>query len=123
MPVKVTQAKTPRMTKGRQYRNVEFLQTLHGLTGLNQADFAKACGKKASNMNRYLSSQFHPGKKVLASCVQHLFEWAVHPLMEIRPIPALNSIPETAGIFSMTLPVVSYTLVKPQTFVLRSGKR
>jgi hypothetical protein len=100
MPVKVTQANAPRMAKGRQSKNVEFLQTLHGLMESNQADFAKACGKKASNMNRYLSGQFQPGKKVLASCVQHLFEWAVQPLMEIQPIPKnLNELPAQSGLY------------------------
>jgi hypothetical protein len=53
------------MARGRQSREVEFLRTLRGLMGLNQADFANACGKKPSNMHRYLAGQLQPGKKAL----------------------------------------------------------
>lgn len=88
------------MARGRQSKEVEFLRTLRALMGLNQADFAKACGKKASNMSRYLAGDLQPGEKVLASCVQHIFEWAVKPLFEIEPIPQnLNDLPETSGLY------------------------
>ena len=60
MTVKVTKGNASRTTRTRQSKNVEFLQTLQSLTGLNQTAFAKACGKKASNMNRYLSGSFQP---------------------------------------------------------------
>ncbi len=100
MPVKVTQDRTPRMAKGRQSKNVEFLQTLHDLTGLNQAEFAKACGQHPANMNTYLTGRLQPGKKVLTSCVRHLFEWEVKPLMEIEQIPKnLRDLPETSGLY------------------------
>ena len=100
MPVKVTQANAPRMTKGRQSRNVEFLQTLQGLMGLNQAEFAKACGQHPANMNTYLTGRLQPGKKVLTSCVRHAFEWEVQTCMEIVLIAEhLNSLPETAGLY------------------------
>jgi hypothetical protein len=88
------------MARGRQSKEVEFLRTLRGLMGMNQARFAKACGKKAPNMNRYLTGELQPGKKVLASCVRHVFEWAVQPLMEIERIPEnLNDLPETSGLY------------------------
>jgi hypothetical protein len=88
------------MAKGRQTREVEFLRTLRGLMGLNRAAFAKACGKKAPNMGRYLDGELQPGKKVLTSCVRHIFEWAVQPLMEIQPLPKnLNDLPETSGLY------------------------
>src|SRR6266852_4179510 len=84
---------------GRQSTEVEFLNTLSKLMRLNQADFAKACGKAQPNMNAYLHGRIQPGQKVLASCVRHLFEWAVQPLMEIEPIPELNDLPKTAGLY------------------------
>jgi transcriptional regulator with XRE-family HTH domain len=87
------------MARGRQSTEVEFLRTLRRLMGLNQAEFAKACGKRQSNMSAYLSGQSQPGKKVLASCVRHLFEWAVQPIREIEPIPRLNDLPKTAGLY------------------------
>jgi len=68
--------------------------------GLNKADFAKRCGKQVGNMNVYLSGTMKPGKKLLASCVQHLFEWAVKPIMEIERIPSnLNELPTTSGLY------------------------
>jgi len=100
MTVKAIQANAPRRNESRQPKHVEFLQTLHTLTGFNQSDFAEACGQHPSNMNKYLTGQLQPGKRVLLSCVRHLFEWAVQPLMEIQPIPEnLNSLPETAGVY------------------------
>jgi hypothetical protein len=104
MPVKVANVNAPKMSEDRQHKNVEFLQTLYGLMESNQSDFAKACGKKASNMNRYLSGQFQPGKKVLASCLKNLFEtrfeWSVQPIMEIERVPEnLNSLPDTSGLY------------------------
>ncbi len=55
-------------------------------------------------MNRYLSGQFQPGKKVLISCLNNLFkprfEWSVQPLMEIEPIPEnTNDLPTTSGLY------------------------
>jgi hypothetical protein len=35
----------------------------------------------------------------LASCVRNVFEWAVQPLMEIQPIPNLNDLPKTSGLY------------------------
>lgn len=72
---------------------------LRKLMDLSQAQFAKACGKKQPNMSAYLSGRIQPGKKVLASCVRQLFEWAVHPLKEIELIPSLNDLPKTAGLY------------------------
>ena len=88
------------MPAGRQTKEVEFLRTLRQLMGLNQQRFAKRCGKTASNMSTYLTGQVKPGTKVLRSCIQHLFEWAVLPLMEIELIPGnLNALPTTSGLY------------------------
>jgi hypothetical protein len=88
------------MARGRQSKEVEFLRTLRDLMGLNQSNFAKACGKKSPNMYKYLAGQLQPGKKVLASCVRNIFEWAVQPLMEIQSIPKnLNDLPKTSGLY------------------------
>lgn len=85
----------------RKAKNVEFLQTLKDLSGHNQVGkFAKACGKKTSNMSRYLSGASTPQARVLKSCITHLFEWAVTPCMEIEEIPeTLNSLPNTPGVY------------------------
>lgn len=87
------------MAKGRKSKEVEFLCTLRDLTGLNQANFAKACGKAQPNMASYLSGKLQPGKKVLKSCIRSLFEWDVRTLMEIQPIPNLNTLPKTSGLY------------------------
>ena len=88
------------MPKGRPSKEVEFLRTLRSLMGLSQAGFARACGKKQSNMSAYLSGKAQPGTKFLTSCVRHIFEWAVHPLMEIEGIPGnLNTLPKTSGLY------------------------
>jgi hypothetical protein len=88
------------MAKGRQWREVDFLRTLLDLTGLNQAKFAEACGQAQPNMHSYLSGKLRPGKKVLKSCIQNLFEWDVKKIMEIELIPEnLNSLPNTSGIY------------------------
>src|SRR5438093_5494879 len=88
------------MPAGRKTKEVEFRRTLRQLMGLNQQRFAKRCGKTASNMSTYLTGQVKPGTKVLRSCIQHLFEWAVLPLMEIELIPGnLNALPTTSGLY------------------------
>jgi transcriptional regulator with XRE-family HTH domain len=88
------------MAKGRPSKEVEFLRTLRWLRGLNQTKFAKACGKKPSNMSKYLAGQLQPSKKVLTSCVRNVFEWAVEPLKEIQPVPKnLNDLPKKSGMY------------------------
>jgi hypothetical protein len=90
------------MPKGRQSKEVEFLRTLRGLMDLSIVQFAKACGKKTANMSVYLAGKQQPGKKVLQSAVQHLFEWAVTPLLEIEPMPKNpNDLPTTSGLYIM----------------------
>jgi hypothetical protein len=55
--------------------NVEFINKLKEISGhKNNADFAKACKKSAANMSAYLSGNKVPGKKVLLSCVQNLYQ-------------------------------------------------
>jgi len=103
MAVKKAKTQASKAQRGRQSKNVEFLKTLQALTDLTQKDFAKACGKKAPNMSKHLAGKLPPGKRVLVSCVRHLskylFEWAVNPIMELQPIPHLNSLPVTAGLY------------------------
>ena len=85
---------------GRLPKNVEFMRTLRDLHGQSQGAFANACGKAAANMANYLSGALVPGKEVLASSLQHLYEWHVTPIMEVKPIPDnLNSLPTSAGIY------------------------
>lgn len=85
---------------GRLPRNVEFMRTLRELSSLNQGGFAKACGKAPANMANYPSGALVPGKRVLASCLQHLYEWTARPVMELQPIPQnLNSLPTSPGVY------------------------
>ncbi len=89
------------MAKGRKPRNVEFLNTLmsvRGYTGVSE--FAKACGKKTSNMSRYLRGTLEPGESVLRTSVSHLAEWEVASSMELEKLPKnLNSLPADPGIY------------------------
>ncbi len=51
-------------------------------------------------MANYLLGASVPGKRVLASCLQHLHEWTVRPLKELQPIPQnLNSLPTSPGVY------------------------
>jgi hypothetical protein len=85
----------------RQARNVEFLQTLKSLSGHEKVSkFARACGKQTPNMSNCLSGTITPQASFLKSCVTHLSEWSVHPVMEIQSIPPnLNSLPDAPGIY------------------------
>lgn len=89
------------MAQGRKHTNVDFLNTLKDVCGYDGvADFAKACGKKTTNMSRYLKGTLHPGKSVLRTSVTHLGEWAVAPKMELEKLPEnLNALPTEPGIY------------------------
>ena len=51
-------------------------------------------------MSRYLSGASIPGKRVLKSAIEHLYEWNIHPVKEVQPVPKnLNTLPTDAGIY------------------------
>lgn len=85
----------------RQKKNVEFLNTLKELSGLAKVSkFAKACGKHTPNMTNCLNGKPVPQKRFLQSCLSHLHEWGVVPLMEVQRIPSnLNSLPALPGVY------------------------
>jgi len=89
------------MAQGRKHKNVDFLNTLRSVCGYEGvADFAKACGKKTTNMNRYLKGTLRPGESVLRTSVTHLGEWAVAPKLELEGLPDnLNTLPTEPGIY------------------------
>src|SRR5438309_312227 len=88
------------MPAGRASAEVEFLRTLKRLMDVNQREFAKACGKTQANISAYLSGFRQPGERVLRSCLEHIFEWAVEALLEIEPIPEnLSELPTDPGIY------------------------
>lgn len=54
----------------RRSTNSEFLGKLFALSGLRtQAEFAKASGKAAGNMNKYLNGTWEHGNRILKSCL------------------------------------------------------
>jgi len=89
------------MPSGRKARNVEFMGRLMDVFGYDGvSEFARACGKKTSNMSRYLRGTLYPGESVLRTSVTHLGEWTVRALKELEAIPAnINSLPTDAGIY------------------------
>ena len=87
---------------GRRSKYREFLHTLEGITGLKRAAFARALGKKYTNLSQYLSGSKKVGPRTLKSAVYHLGEWGVTPLMEVEPKPSsLSDIPQTPGIYAL----------------------
>ncbi len=61
------------MPSGRKARNVEFMGRLMDVFGYDGvSEFARACGKKTSNMSRYLRGTLYPGESVLRTSVTHL---------------------------------------------------
>jgi len=89
------------MARGRKSKNVDFMKTLMDVFGYtNASSFAKACGKKTSNMSRYLRGTLQPGNSVLKTAMTHLGEWPVQPLSELQPIPSkINSLPTAPGLY------------------------
>ena len=84
----------------RQKLGVEVINLLREFSGLAEGKFAQACGKKQANMSRYLKGLLVPGKRVLKSAVEHLYEWNVQQIQEIQPVPSnLNTLPTDAGIY------------------------
>lgn len=89
------------MAKGRKPKNVDFLNTLKKVCGFEQvSEFAKACGKKTSNMSRYLKGTLKPGDSILRTSVSHLGEWSVEPRLELQRIPEnLSTLPSESGLY------------------------
>jgi len=89
------------MAQGRKPKNVEFLNTLSDVFGYgNVSSFARACGKKTSNMSRYLRGSLHPGNSVLKTSVTHLGEWPVEAHGELQRIPSnLNELTTDPGLY------------------------
>jgi len=86
---------------GRRPTNVEFIGLLKDLTGHDAVrSFADACGRRQANIGKYLSGRLVPGKKVLASCLEHIFGSQVQALLEIQRIPSKKSeLPQESGIY------------------------
>lgn len=86
---------------GRRPKHREFLHTLKDVVGLDRAAFARAIGKKYTNVSQYLSGTKKVGPRTLKSAVYHLGEWNVKPLYELDPKPLLAEIPQTPGIYAL----------------------
>ncbi len=86
---------------GRLAREVEFIRLLRELEGFSDVvQWAKACGKAPANMSNYLSGKLTPRRAVLRTCLQHLHEWPVKPLLEVARLPSnLSTLPKAPGIY------------------------
>jgi hypothetical protein len=86
---------------GRKAKNVEFINCLKDLTGYTAlGPFATVCGRRQSNMSKYLSGNLVPGKRVLKACLDRLFGSQVKALMEIVPVPKKKmDLPVRSGIY------------------------
>lgn len=87
---------------GRKSKTVEFLKLLSNLLELDGTEFAQRIGKKATNVNAYLSGSKIPQKKVLLGAMRHAFEWSVIPLVEVRELVShKGSVPPVPGIYAL----------------------
>jgi hypothetical protein len=77
------------------------LHTLKEVVELDGGEFAKAIGKKYTNVSQYLSGSKKVGPRTLKTGVYHLGEWIVKPLFEVEPRPNLTDIPQTPGIYAL----------------------
>jgi len=86
---------------GRRGKYQEFLHTLSDVVELGGAAFARAIGKKYTNVSQYLSGSKKVGSRTLKGAVYHLGEWKVNALIEVqaRP-PNLTGIPQSPGIYA-----------------------
>ena len=90
------------MAKGRKPKYQEFLRTLKEVTGLSNAELARACGQKVTNLSQYLSGNKRPGKRAVASAVRHLAEWRVVTHAEVVGLPSSwSSVPSTPGVYAL----------------------
>ncbi|MBE3604492.1 hypothetical protein IMX07_12740 [bacterium] len=86
----------------RKPKNVEFLNLLSSLLELKGKKFAQRIGKKATNVNAYLSGARIPQKKALLGATRHAFEWDVIPLVEVEELEnRQGSIPRVPGIYAL----------------------
>lgn len=87
---------------GRMPKYRKFLHTLSEILELEGAAFAKAIGKKYTNVSQYLSGSKKVGPRTLKSALYHLGEWEVKPLLEAQPKPEnLATIPQSPGIYAL----------------------
>ena len=90
------------MAIGRRSKHREFLHTLSEVIDLHGASFAKAIGKKPTNVSQYLAGSKEIGQRTLRGAVYHLGEWEVKPILEVQPRPKnLSGIPQTPGIYAL----------------------
>lgn len=89
------------MTRGRRAKNIEFMETLKEISGIDTfKEFSTACGKHQSAVANALAGRPVPGKKFLQTSAEHLYSWGISPIMEIEPIPGnLNEISTDPGIY------------------------
>ncbi len=87
---------------GRLPKYQEFLHTLSEILELKGAAFAKAIGKKYTNVSQYLSGSKKVGPRTLRTALYHLGEWEVKALLEVQPQPAnLTKIQQTPSIYAL----------------------
>jgi hypothetical protein len=87
---------------GRLPKYREFLRTLSEVLDLEGAVFAKALGKKPTNVSQYLSGTKKVGIATVRRGVTHLAEWNVTPLLEVEPKPpSLAHISTAPGIYAL----------------------
>lgn len=80
--------------------NTEVMNLLKEFSGLSNGEFADACGKRRPNMCNYLRGTCVPGRRVLKSAMEHLYEWSIRPIKEVEPVPQdLKTLPTDSGIY------------------------
>jgi hypothetical protein len=90
------------MASARKPREVEFMQLLAKLLGVNSAsELAKRIGKQTPNVSDYLSGKKIPGDKELLSALRHAFEWNVKTIFEVAPLSKANKLPTTPGVYCL----------------------
>jgi hypothetical protein len=84
----------------RRSKYHEFLATLYELSGAkNPSQFAKLCGKHASQIRIRLNGTHTVTAKSLVSCMEHIHAWNVAPTMEITDFPKWSDIPTSPGVY------------------------
>lgn len=86
---------------GRRPKYQEFLHTLKEIVELEEGEFAKAIGKKYTNVSQYLSGSKKVGPRTLKTGLYRLGEWNVKPLFQVDPKPSLKEIPQTPSIYAL----------------------
>ena len=87
---------------GRKSKYVQFLISLKDIMDMNIKEFAKAVGKKDSNISAYLNGKKVPKKRALKSIIQCLSEWNVQPQFEsMLKANKLESVLNRPGIYAL----------------------